>query len=117
MPPRKKPVKITIKTPKANPKEANKGSLRKSVDFDDLTDDYVPVIQIPSVKEPVVHLILNDTDHTTNSTMLFLGWNDLFLKFKDEDYLGTIPHSDPMVRKWMTECSLLVKNLDCILLL
>jgi hypothetical protein len=47
MPPRKTPTKITIKTPKAKIREVGNGSLRNSFEFDDIADDYVPVIQIP----------------------------------------------------------------------
>jgi hypothetical protein len=51
------------------------------------------------VEDPVVCLVFKDTYHITNLMELLPRWNDLFLKFKDEDYLGTIPHSDLMVRE------------------
>jgi hypothetical protein len=89
MPTRKTLITITIKIPKEKLREAGEGSLRKSVEFNDVVDDYVLVIQIPTVEEPIVLPFSKDTDTNTNSMVLLKGWNDLFLKFKYEYYPGT----------------------------
>jgi hypothetical protein len=100
--------KVSIKVPRGKIKEIGEGSHNRPIKIEDPAKDYVHVtakdyvqviIQLMATEEPLSRPIFKDIKASTETQVLLLGWKELFLKFKNEYYLGIVPHGDPTIRQ------------------